>query len=149
VDVRKGLDIDRQIASFCPECDEWLCRTSEHCGCDRLALRVQRSLNRLQPSSVRARSPVVSPGNLTCVAGQRKVMDSKGAPAVATTLLSPSVDAVNDEVTLCTVTLTAYAVGLPHLQPAALDPPEKAQHRTSHHLREKQNSEENRDRLSK
>jgi hypothetical protein len=31
---------------------------------------------------------------------------------------------------------------------AALDPPEKAQHRTSHHLREKQNSEENRDRPS-
>jgi hypothetical protein len=46
----KGIDPDKQIASYCADCDEWLCRSCEHCGCDRLALRVQRSLNRLQPS---------------------------------------------------------------------------------------------------
>jgi hypothetical protein len=52
----KGLDEDKQIASFCPECEEWMCRSCEHCACDRLALRVQRSLSRLQPSlSVRVR----------------------------------------------------------------------------------------------
>jgi hypothetical protein len=36
-------------------------------------------------------------------------------------------------------------VGLPYPQPAALDPPEKAQRHTGRHLREKKNSEENRD----
>jgi hypothetical protein len=40
-------------------------------------------------------------------------------------------------------------VGLPHLQPAALDPPEKTQHYTSRHLKENLNSEEKRYNLSK
>ena len=22
-------------ASFCPECEEWMCRSCEHCACDR------------------------------------------------------------------------------------------------------------------
>jgi hypothetical protein len=46
----KGIDPDRQIALFCPECETWTCKSCELCDCDRQALLIQRSLNRLNPS---------------------------------------------------------------------------------------------------
>jgi hypothetical protein len=48
----KGIDEDKQFASYCADCEEWMCKSEscQHCGCDRLALKVQRSINRLQPS---------------------------------------------------------------------------------------------------
>jgi hypothetical protein len=46
----KGIDPDRQIALECVECGTWTCKSCEHCDCDRLALTVQRSLDRLYPS---------------------------------------------------------------------------------------------------
>jgi hypothetical protein len=46
----KGIDPEMQFAFECAECGAWICKSCEHCDCDRLALLVQRSLNRLQPS---------------------------------------------------------------------------------------------------
>jgi predicted RNA-binding Zn-ribbon protein involved in translation (DUF1610 family) len=47
----KGIDSDHQIAFECPECGTWTCK-NEAClsECDRLALIVKRSLERLYPS---------------------------------------------------------------------------------------------------
>ena len=43
---------------------------------------------------------------------------------------------------------TGNAVGLPHIQPAALDSPKQVPRNTSGHLREQDNTEENRVTLS-
>jgi hypothetical protein len=50
-DCGKGIDPDRQIAFECSVCGTWTCK-NEACLCehDQLALTVQRSLDRLNPS---------------------------------------------------------------------------------------------------
>jgi hypothetical protein len=46
----KGVDPEHQFASECVECGAWMCKSCDHCDCDRLALTVQRSLDRMNPS---------------------------------------------------------------------------------------------------
>jgi hypothetical protein len=48
----KGLDPEHQFASECVECGAWMCKNEacQHCECDRLAVIVKRSLDRLYPS---------------------------------------------------------------------------------------------------
>lgn len=46
----KGIDPERQIALECADYSTWICKSCQHCYCDRLALVIQRSLDRLCPS---------------------------------------------------------------------------------------------------